>query len=71
MRAALILLALVAATWLLAPNMLMVVAGASLMAVGAAWLLLWLLWPRHLRHPLGDGLILGGLVGWLLGRPRH
>jgi hypothetical protein len=58
----------------LAPKVLAlmeVVAGAGLMALGLLVLVVGLLNPRHLRHPLADGLILGGLVGWAAGRRRR
>jgi len=60
-----------AATWLVAPWVLEIAAGAGLMALGLLMLLVGLLRPRHLRHPLLDGLLVGGLLGWLVGRRRH
>jgi hypothetical protein len=47
------------------------VAGALLMALGLLLLLVRLLRPLHLRHPLLDGLGFGGLLGWLVGRRWH
>jgi hypothetical protein len=67
--AALIVLAVVLAPKVLA--LTEVVAGAGLMALGLLMLLVGLLRPRRLRHPLLDGLLVGGVLGWLVGRRRR
>jgi hypothetical protein len=64
---------LVAFTVVIAPKVVSlaeVIGGAALMALGLLWLAVGAR-PRHLRHPLLDGLIVGGLLGWLVGRCRH
>lgn len=43
-----------------------IAAGPLLMSLGLLWLLGWVLWPR--RHPFAGGLVVGGLLGWRLGR---
>lgn len=56
---------------ILAPWSVEIAAGAALMMLGLLLLLVGLLKPRHLRHPLLDGLLVGGLFGWLVARRRR
>ena len=69
-RALLFGLALLVALVLLMPSVVEIAVGAGMLAMGLLWLLL-VLAGRHLQHPLLDGLIAGGLLGWLVGRRRR